>query len=211
MNRRLLYVALAALALAVAVPLASNALAQEPTPTPEPTTTSHAQCPGMGAGMMDGGHHGEQGTGSGLLGDWQTIQRVSALLRLTPQDIATRLEGGETPAAIAQAQGVSLTDLVNTILAPFKEQLQVRVKYGYITQEQADFIIWQRTQALETLLQQPIATPTAGATGMMGPGMMAGPQGVAPGASGSGGMMGGGMMGGGMMGGSMMGGTGQAW
>lgn len=218
MKQKVLYVALGVLALAVAVPLATRSLAQSPTPTPAPATTTAPQLPttgpwsqGMGPGMMGNGHMG--GAGGGVLADWQTLTRVATLLKLTPQDIYTQVQSGQTLAAIAQAQGVSVNDVAGTVLAPFKDELQIRVKYGNITQEQADFTVFVRTQNLIKQLEQPIGTNLPGGTGMGG---MMGTQGTGIGGIG-GGMMapqgngGGGMMGGGMMGGGMMGGSGQTW
>jgi len=91
-----------------------------------------------------------------VLRDWPTIQRVTQLLNLTPQELFTRLEDeGQSLADVAQAQGVSLEAVVATILAPFKDTLQVRVNYGYLSQEEADFILWQRSRALEKRLSRP--------------------------------------------------------
>ncbi len=66
---------------------------------------------------------------------------VSQLLGLTPEEIHDEWLAGETLAEIAQAQGVSETDLVDAIMAAREEAVQQRVADGFITQEQADLML----------------------------------------------------------------------
>ncbi|MBI2848408.1 MAG: hypothetical protein HYX83_04455 [Chloroflexi bacterium] len=141
----------------------------------------------MGGGMMGGSYMG--------LGDEITLTRVAGILGLTYEQLTAELNQGKTIAEIAQAQGVDTSLLVTTILAPESEILQVRVKYGYLTETQAQAILEQSRQWIE----RAIAT-TYGATRNTTGGMMGG-------STTGGGMMGGGMMGGGMMGGSTTGGS----
>lgn len=77
------------------------------------------------------------GYGVGLL-DRVTLQRVADLLGITADEVADQRREGKALAEIAQAQGVAEEALTDTILAPFKDWLTLQVKYGYLTQEQAD-------------------------------------------------------------------------
>src|SRR3990172_3145946 len=81
-----------------------------------------------GAGMM--------GSGMGL-GLKVTTERVATLLGTTTADLKAQLQTGKTLADIAKARGVSNDTLVQTILAPFQEHLDIMVKYGYLTKDQA--------------------------------------------------------------------------
>jgi len=155
-----------------------------------------------GAGMMGGG---------GALADFQTLKRVATLLNTTPQDLYTQLQASKTIAALAQEKGVTVEAVAATILAPFKDEIQIKVKYGNISQEQADFQVFVRTQELVKRLSQTAPQNILGTTGRLGPGGMMAPnatgtQGTAPN-----GMMGGSGMMGGAGGGMMGGGSGLTW
>ncbi|MBI2305629.1 MAG: hypothetical protein HYU86_12895 [Chloroflexi bacterium] len=191
----------AGLALVALVLGVGTTFAQPPTPTQ------------TGAPNGWAGHH---------LLDTVTLNRIATLLGTTVSDLTQQLQGGKTLLGIAQSKGVSESTLINTILEPFKDQIQLSVKYGYLTQTQADEAITEAIETIKELLAQPIQSNTSWGNcpmhgglggGMMGGGMMGG---GGTGMMGGGyGMMGGGMMGGygtGMMEGSgygMMGGYGQ--
>lgn len=109
------------------------ALAQPPTPT----------VPYRGFGIMGG----------------VTLQQVADLLGTTPTEVAAQLREGKTLAQIAQAKGVTEQALTDAILKPFKDRLALQVKYGYLTQEQAD--AWLQQQ--QTWIKEHISTaPGAG-------------------------------------------------
>ena len=174
------------------VTLAGTALAQPPAPT-------------------------TQNYGFGFL-DRVTLQRVANLLGTTPVEVTTQLQGGKTLAQLAQAKEVTEQALTDTILQPVKDQLALQVKYGYLTQEEADARLqYEQTRTRELINTGFTSSPEDGygpwqGRGFGGPGgMMGGFGGMM---RGLGGMMGGfgDMMGGfgGMMGGfgGMMGGFG---
>lgn len=176
---------------------------------------TESYCPGMAGGWGTGGFHY-----IGLT-DPVTLERVAGTLGLTYEQLTTRLTQGETIAQVAQAQGADSSLVVTTILAPQTEILQVRVKYGYLSQEQAQAILEQARLWVEQAIATPwygYYAPSDGPTtgyepgawggpgGMMGPGMMGGWSTYNPGAElqpypygPGGGMMGPSMMGG-MMG-----------
>ncbi|MBI4299660.1 MAG: hypothetical protein HY677_00885 [Chloroflexi bacterium] len=160
--------------------------------------TGYAWCHGDGGGMM----------GLGL-----SLQNVAKLLNTDQATLIKDLQSGKTLLEIAQAKGVSQDALVNAILAPEKDMLALRVKYGALTQEEANTILQNDTARVQELIKTKLDNTSFGHGGMMG-------------ASGYGGMMGGngygGMMGsygnsaggsgyGGMMGGSGRGGMMGSW
>jgi hypothetical protein len=91
--------------------------------------------------------------GGGLaLGDQVTLQRVAATLGITYDQLVQRLQNGETIAAIATAQKVALSKVVDTIVAAQTDMVNVLVKYGYITQDQANTIIANLRTRVEAAL-----------------------------------------------------------
>lgn len=159
-----------------------------------------------GAGMM--------GSGMGM-GLQVTTARVATLLGATTADLKAQLETGKTLADIAKARGVSNDTLIQTILAPFQEHLDIMVKYGYMTKDQAAAMADQAKKMAESITTsnlQDLTRGSLGYNGMMGSGGMMGgsggmmdgwgsslqQQGTATPRTGFGGMMGGsgGMMGG---------------
>ena len=72
--------------------------------------------PGLGFGR----HGGPGGPGFGARGE--VMEKVAAKLKLTEEQLHTRLHSGRTLAAIAKAQGVSRAELVATITAALKAE-----------------------------------------------------------------------------------------
>ena len=168
----------------------------QPDVTNQDETTYSWYCGGFG-GMM--------GYGAGF----QVTQQVADLLGTTPAELQSRLNAGETLADIAGAAGVGQDQLTETMLAPFSDHLDIMLKYGYLTQAQADTLTQQARERIQTIINNGFSYDgdEDGDWGWMG-GMMngyGGPQGqsgtgAAPRSGyGYGGMMGGGF-GGGMMG-----------
>ncbi len=168
----------------------------------------------VGSALPALAHNSESGgavASSGVALDQPTVVRLAEVLELTPEELVSLLQAGETLSEIASAQNIDEEVVVVAILAPHTSQIALRVDYGYITQAQADAMLAEAEEYAHSLLTRDLSV--AGnygdweemeeeCIGMMGnyDGMMGG---------GLGGMMGGGMMDGGlggMMGGGMMGG-----
>jgi len=119
---------------------AGLAFAQEPTP------------PDSGYGCCGWGMRGGRGGGWG----WHGMGLMDALAELTgmePADLYAELQEGKTLLEVAQDHGVSSAEeLVETALASRAEVLQQRVEAGYLTQEQADWMLeHMRQEMLEHL------------------------------------------------------------
>jgi hypothetical protein len=62
-------------------------------------------------------------------------------LGLSVEDLTGRIEAGETPADIAESQGLSQEDLATAFQAGLASGLQAAIEDGTLTQEQADWIL----------------------------------------------------------------------
>jgi hypothetical protein len=131
---------------------------------------------GYGAGMMGGrGMMGGAGTGmmgSSTYGSMHTYM-VAALaeeLGLTVEDVQSRIEAGETPYQIAQAQGLTDEQTVDLMERAHDAALAAAVAAGALTQAQADWM----DQHMEQMWQNggagfgPCRGGTAGAGAGMG-------------------------------------------
>lgn len=132
---------------------------------------------GMGRGGMRGGF------GVGFR-DPITLTRIASFFGITLEDLRTQLRGGKSLAQIATEKGKTAREVVTVILAPWREHLQVDVRYGYLSQAEADAMYNLRAVRAEAAISRPMPV-RAGAGGL-------------PGKSGFRGMPGKGMMGGGL-------------
>lgn len=149
--------------------------------------------------------------------DNATLTRIATVLGLTPTELTAQLQGGKTLAQVAKDKGIDTARVVEAVLAPHKDLVQLRLKYGEITQAQADLFLTTAKQRAEFLLNQTFNAPGAqGAPGAapsdhMDEAMIQACKNMIP-SGGMGNMMGNmmngsGMMGPGMMGGGMRGGA----
>jgi hypothetical protein len=105
--------------------------------------------------------------GGGLaLNNQTTLQRVASVLGISYDQLVQRLNNGETISAIAATQKVDLSKVVDAAVAAQTDMVNVMVKYGYITQDQANTIIANLGTRVETALSA--ATPATNETA--GPG-----------------------------------------
>ena len=124
-NKIVFVVALVAVLTVTALAGAGLAFAQGPTP-PAP---GYGCCGGGGRGAGWGWH------GMGL------IDALAELTGLEPADLYAELQQGKTLLEVADAHGVSAEQLVENALASRAQVLQQRVGAGYLTQEQADWML----------------------------------------------------------------------
>ena len=154
-------IAIAATALIAVPALAKDVPAQAQTAVqtaqvavqPSLTATTSSLYMGYGAAFCGGGL---------ALGDQVTLQHVAATLGITYDQLVQRLQNGETIAAIATAQKVALSKVVDTIVAAQTDMVNVLVKYGYVTQDQANTIIANLRTRVEAALSVTTPSATAG-------------------------------------------------
>ena len=116
-----------------------------------------------------------------------TIKRLADKIGIAPADLVQGLKNGQSVVDVAAGK-VSEQDLVNVLLQPQADALNIQVKYGYLTQDRANSL--QASMANQAKFQLEQKGLFGGGCGY-GYGMMGG----------FGGMMGGLGYGGGMMGG----------
>ncbi len=89
--------------------------------------------------------HSEDGEGVGYHGIGyvyhESIDAVSELLGLSPEEIREERKLGKSLVEIAEEQGVSEDALIEAIMAAPKEAIEQKVEDGILTQEQADQMI----------------------------------------------------------------------
>ena len=84
--------------------------------------------------------------GQGMMGGYDTamyeymVTGLADALNLSPEDIAARIQAGETPWQIAQAEGFSDEQIEQAMQAAHDQALQAAVDAGELTQEQADWM-----------------------------------------------------------------------
>ncbi len=93
----------------------------------------------------------ERGLGMGL-GLGLDLQRAAQALGMTEADLQTELSNGKTLAQIAQERGVATQTLVDALLNQAKADLAQRVADGKITQAQADQMLTDLTERIQTLI-----------------------------------------------------------
>jgi len=109
--------------------------------------------------------------GSSQMMGYVTTQ-VAALLGTTTTDLQAQLTSGKTLSEIATAKGVSDDQLIQTLMGPYLDHMAVNVKYGYLTQAQADTMAQKSQTRLQTVIISKINS-SSGVWGNMG-GMMRG-------------------------------------
>ena len=141
--KKIIIGALATLAIAATALIAVPALAKDspaqaqtavqttPVATTQ-TTATNSLYAGYGATFCGGGL---------VMNDQVTLQRVATTLGITYDQLVQRLGNGETIAAIATAQKVDLSKVVDVVVAAQTDMVNLMVKYGYLTQDQANTII----------------------------------------------------------------------
>ena len=110
--------------------------------------------PGEGTCPFDGtcGHLG--GFGMGGFGYYGTMPTILAEeLGMTLDELSAALAEGKTVAEVAAEQGVSLDDLVATLVTQRAEVLSQAVAEGDLTQEQADGMLEEMTEHLTWRLE----------------------------------------------------------
>lgn len=85
--------------------------------------------PAGGEGRGPGGQRGQRGP---------KLDVVATTLGITADDLRTALQGGQTIAEVAVANGKTAQDVVDAILADINTKVAEHVAAGDITQEQAD-------------------------------------------------------------------------
>ncbi len=100
------------------------------------------------------------------------FKSVADKLGMAPDALANELKAGKSVADVAGEKKVDLQTLVDVITGPQKEMMAIRVKYGFLTQAQADDVLKNMAAAVKGQLSVKGAFGGAmmGGFGMMGGG-----------------------------------------
>ncbi|MCL4467023.1 MAG: hypothetical protein M1401_18020 [Chloroflexi bacterium] len=121
-----------------------------------------------GPGCWGGGPGGAYG---GAYVDPVALGPVAKVLNMTAQDLLAARNDGKSIFQIAADKGVSEQQVLDAALAPYRDMLALRVKYGSLTQEQADQMVQREQDWLRTVFS---ATDAVAPYGGWGCGMMGG-------------------------------------
>lgn len=101
--------------------------------------------------------HGGGGLGPGMMGTgWMgqaNLNRIGNLLGMTPDQILEQQKAGNSLVDIAKSKGVGEDQLIDTMLQPMKEMMQVSVKYNYLNQSQVDDIVKSMTERIKSVVE----------------------------------------------------------
>jgi hypothetical protein len=109
---------------------------------------------------------GPLGRGFGHFGFFGSIGAAADYLGLSDAELRTQLESGKSLAQIAQAQGKSVSGLVDAIVAAAKQRLDNAVAAGRLTQAQANDMLADLRGRIRNLVNLTLAKP-----GELGPPM----------------------------------------
>lgn len=76
--------------------------------------------------------------GPGCAGRGPGLEAMADAIGISEDDLRAALEDGQTPAEVAEANGVSRADLVDAIVADIDEHLDQAVEDGHLTEAEAD-------------------------------------------------------------------------
>ncbi len=124
--KRLVVVLVAVTVLTMAAGLAVAFAQTAPQPGDE---TEGWWCPGLGGGAWYGSYDPANDP---------ALNRLADKIGIGVDDLASELQAGKSVAEVAEARSVDLQTLVDLMQAPQIEMLKIGVKYGYLTQDQAD-------------------------------------------------------------------------
>lgn len=163
--KKIIAIVLATVAITATALIAVPALAKDSPPptqsavqtaavaTPVATTATNSLYMGYGAAFCGGGL---------VMNDTVTLQRVAATLGITYDQLVKDLQNGQTITAIAATQKVDLSKVIDTVVAAQADMVNVLVKYGYITQDQANTIIANLRTRVENVLSATVPADTTG-------------------------------------------------
>jgi hypothetical protein len=163
--KKIIVIILATVAITATALIAVPALAKDATPQaqatvqaaaiaiPVATTATNSLYMGYGAAFCGGGL---------VMNDTVTLKRVAVTLGITYDQLVKDLQNGQTIAAIAAAQKVDLSKVIDTVVAAQTDMVNVLVKYGYITQDQANTIIADLRTRVENDLSATVPSDTTG-------------------------------------------------
>ncbi len=118
------------------------------------------------AGPMDGGHRGPGMGGPGMGGPGANLDTVAAVLGITVDEVRTGIQGGQTIAQLAEANGTTAQAVIDALVAQATTHVDEEVAAGKHTQAEGDAELAEATTRITDFVNN---TQTAG-PGPGGPG-----------------------------------------
>ncbi len=161
MKKALLIATTLVVGILIGAVLMGSVLAAPPAPGATPTPVTPGVCPSgdcgqYGRGGMMGGQRGGM---MGLGMDRGIEQEALDLLRMTREQVIAERQAGKSLVQIAQAKGVTEQQLVNTILAAKRADLDALVSQGKLTQAQADAMYQNMQQTVPQAVNRTTTGP----------------------------------------------------
>lgn len=145
-------------------------------------TITQAQADAVGAALAEarpaGGHGGPGGPGRGGPGGGAPGAGLSAAadaIGISEDDLRTALEGGQTLAQVAEANGVDVQTVIDALVAEAQARIDEKVASGDLTQEEGDAKKAELSERITERVNNP--KPAGGPEGRGGRG---GPRGERP-------------------------------
>jgi len=127
------------------------------------TALRDARPMGDGRGHHGGRHHGGRGGHGGLYGiDGSPLDIVADTIGLTKVEVAAAIQGGQTIADLAAANGSSGDAVITALVAEVEAHLAAEVEAGDHTQEEADARLELATAAITTFVNDTTAFDLGG-------------------------------------------------
>jgi hypothetical protein len=104
-------------------------------------------------GLESGSWFSMGGNGFGGRPGGPQLELLAEALGMTVEELREAIADGQTIAELAEAQDVTLEDIVDALAAPMIERIQQAVEDGRLTQEQADAQIEQMQEHLLQMLE----------------------------------------------------------
>lgn len=120
-------------------------------------------------GGLGGGHRGPGGPGGRIGPKFDTI---ATTLGITADEVRTALQGGQTIAELAVANGKTAQDVIDAIVADATTRINAEVTEGTLTQAEADARLADITTRVTEFVNStgPVGGPGFGGRGFGGPG-----------------------------------------
>jgi hypothetical protein len=98
---------------------------------------------------------------NGMMGQMKGVvtQFVANMLGTTVTDLEAQLKSGKTLVEIAGAKGISQDRLIESLMAPVKDEMALMLKYGFMTQTQVDTITQQMPAMLTLAVNSKLNNP----------------------------------------------------
>ncbi|WP_301173054.1 hypothetical protein [Brevibacillus nitrificans] len=98
--------------------------------------------------------HQERGFGKGFgFGGYDKNEELLSLLKLDADKLSEQLKADKSLAAVAEAQGVSVDDVVALLVKQQEEKVAEAVKAGKLTQEQADQMNEKASERVKAMVE----------------------------------------------------------